>query len=416
MKTVIERHKQFLDKIPAHLMGVGGTTPIEIAEKFIEIFKPHIDFSLPDLKFADKCSGFGTFGLVVSKEIQDTGNSSKGKLYLNDISKFKCDVVKKKVVTDAIVSNEDYLTMVEDMMFDFGLINPPYHGKGNMDLQFILKLWQEIRKVLGALHRSNYLLSGNETPNSVELDMIKLVEEYYTEILLIDGNKYFSKYAKKDMFPTPLSMTTIWKRKSPDIVVTSEYFDTSVSRTYTSVSDINIHVNPIADRIRKKIQKINKVSLLDMSTRNKRYKNKKGYYVTFPALGGHPPREFGKAHPDCYTLVTKENEFNPEKVIFDNYDNLPGKRRGGTGKRGIWVGSKQEAYNLFKTMKSKFYRIAFSFEKIGLNIWSGSMLKSIPYLDYTQEWNDEKLYKYADFNDEDIEYLQNFLGKWYESD
>ena len=28
----------------------------------------------------------------------------------------------------------------------------------------------------------------------------------------------------------------------------------------------------------------------------------------------------------------------------------------------------------------------------------------------------EKLYELADFNDEDIEYLENFLGKWYESD
>lgn len=414
--NIKEKHKLLLDKIPPHLMGVGGTTPIELAEKLIERVKPYIDFSSPKFTFADIACGFGTFGLVVSKEIQDTGNSSKGKIYLNDISKFKCDIVEKKVVTDAIVSNEDYLTMVDDRLFMFGLINPPYFGKSSKDLQFILKLFPKIEEVLGAIHRSNYLLSGNETPNSVELEMRKLVEEHYTEIHLLDGNKYFSKYAKKDMFPTPLALTSIFKRKSPDIVVTSEYFDTSVPTTYTSVSDINIHVNPIADRIRKKIQKINKVSLLDMSTRNKRYKNKKGYYVTFPALGGHPPKEFGKVHPDCYALVTKENEFNPEKVIFDNYDNLPGKRDGGTGKRGIWVGSKQEAYNLFETMKSKFYRIAFSFEKIGLNIWSGSMLKSIPYLDYTQEWNDEKLYELADFNDEDKEYLENFLGKWYESD
>jgi hypothetical protein len=40
-------------------------------------------------------------------------------------------------------------------------------------------------------------------------------------------------------------------------------------------------------------------------------------------------------------------------------------------------------------------------------------LNNLPWLDFTQEWNDEKLYKYFDINQETQDYITNFLPDYY---
>jgi hypothetical protein len=108
-----------------------------------------------------------------------------------------------------------------------------------------------------------------------------------------------------------------------------------------------------------------------------------------------------------------ENDFNP--LIIENYNDLPG-RSNGRDKRGIAVNTRDEAINLIKTMMTKTFRFALSLSKIGSNLWGGNMLDTVPYLDFSNEWTDEMLFDYFEFTEEEIEFINNYIGNWYERD
>ena len=41
---------------------------------------------------------------------------------------------------------------------------------------------------------------------------------------------------------------------------------------------------------------------------------------------------------------------------------------------------------------------------------------SVPYMDFTQKWNDEKLFKYFEFNQDEINFINDYIEDWYEQD
>jgi hypothetical protein len=61
----------------------------------------------------------------------------------------------------------------------------------------------------------------------------------------------------------------------------------------------------------------------------------------------------------------------------------------------------EEAQNMYKYLSSNFVRRALSFIKNDQNI----NLRLIPWLDFTQEWDDEKLAKHFDLTQEEIDFV-----------
>jgi hypothetical protein len=43
-------------------------------------------------------------------------------------------------------------------------------------------------------------------------------------------------------------------------------------------------------------------------------------------------------------------------------------------------------------------------------------LRAVPYLDFTQEWDDEKLFNYFGFTQEEIDFVNEYIQDWYEQD
>jgi hypothetical protein len=43
-------------------------------------------------------------------------------------------------------------------------------------------------------------------------------------------------------------------------------------------------------------------------------------------------------------------------------------------------------------------------------------LKAVPYMDFSQEWTDEKLYKYFKLSKEEVQFIESYIGDWYEAD
>ena len=111
--------------------------------------------------------------------------------------------------------------------------------------------------------------------------------------------------------------------------------------------------------------------------------------------------------------IAKQSDFN--SLIFENYYDLPG-RSNGKDKRGISVNSREEAINLINTMMTKTYRFSLSLSKIGVNLWGGNMLDTVPYLDYSIQWTDEMLYDYFEFSDDEIDFIESYISNRYDRD
>ena len=89
--------------------------------------------------------------------------------------------------------------------------------------------------------------------------------------------------------------------------------------------------------------------------------------------------------------------------------------------------SSNERLNFYNYCKTKFFRFLFSFYKEGANCHNGSItgmkpdskldsypMKLIPWLDFTQEWNDAKLCKEFGISKELWNYIDNFIPDYYD--
>ena len=60
-------------------------------------------------------------------------------------------------------------------------------------------------------------------------------------------------------------------------------------------------------------------------------------------------------------------------------------------------------------------RFCVSLYKINVQFSRGE-LKAVPYLDFTKKWNDDLLCSEFGISDDEREYMESYIGKWYERD
>jgi hypothetical protein len=130
-----------------------------------------------------------------------------------------------------------------------------------------------------------------------------------------------------------------------------------------------------------------------------------------------------------YYVLNKTNCFftciakgDPEKYHFDCDWTSPNNQ-----KLLFNFKSSNERLNFYNYCKTKFFRFLFSFYKEGANCHNGSItgmkpdskldsypMKLIPWLDFTQEWNDAKLCKEFGISKELWNYIDNFIPDYYD--
>jgi hypothetical protein len=85
----------------------------------------------------------------------------------------------------------------------------------------------------------------------------------------------------------------------------------------------------------------------------------------------------------------------------------------GQPKPAFSFNNEKERENFLNYCKTKFVRFLMSLTKHGANITRGE-LSTIPWLDFTQEWNDKKLCKEFRISEELWEYIDNFIPDYYD--
>lgn len=68
--------------------------------------------------------------------------------------------------------------------------------------------------------------------------------------------------------------------------------------------------------------------------------------------------------------------------------------------------SEIEATNLYSYLRTKFVRFLILQTLVGMNI-SISNFRFVPWLDYTEEWTDEKLYTRYGLTDDEVKFIES---------
>jgi hypothetical protein len=107
-------------------------------------------------------------------------------------------------------------------------------------------------------------------------------------------------------------------------------------------------------------------------------------------------------YDDFYTMVRRD---------FDYHKNL----RKGSGERPgptFEFSNANERDNFIRYLMTDFARFCLSIYKIGSNLYYGEM-SMIPWLDFSESWDDEKLFQYFHINENTQKYIRDFLSDYY---
>jgi hypothetical protein len=285
---------------------------------------------------------------------------------------------------------------------DFIVINPPY--KGGLHIEIFNKAFEELNDggTLICLHPSTPFINRKPTKDDGKTQKIKeIVSKYKTRLTLVDGNKMFDAG-----FFTPLSITRVQKVLDEKIEVVYSHIDSNNKKVkvYDKLDDIFIHGDDIVLKIRDRIFSKMDKSLEDFNGRTDSSK-KYNFYIKTTSILGNIPKN-GKLNPDFFCLIYKSDENNFDKLLNDKFEN---------GYNYIGCDDKKNAVNMFEYFKTKFVRFSISIYKLNQNLHRGELM-AVPYMDFSQEWTDEKLFEHFGLEIEERNFINNYIQNWYERD
>lgn len=275
--------------------------------------------------------------------------------------------------------------------FDRSAENPPFNQMIDMDiLQKTYKLCDQVIFV----HPSTWLLDEKNKQKKF-IKTKDLISQHLQKIILFNGNKIFNIA----LF-VPCVITYVNKNKNIDGIKCLDKIN-NIEINYKDIYDINKFSN--VEIYPKLKEKILERSIIDnLYLRLEKHENIDEYYINLSQLRGHVNQKDGNSmiKSDFYTLCTKDLKISKEKrkqrektqVAFSNINN---------------------ANNFLNYVKTDFVRFCLSVNKNNQNLYCGEM-SLIPWLDFTQEWNDEKLYKYFNITDDEIKFIEKNIPKYYE--
>lgn len=361
----------------------------------------------PTTIFADFQSAGGQYIRLIVKRLRDAGYSDdniQGRVIA--FSENQMNIVHLKNRNKDLPLVYKLYTEIDklDMKFDVELFNPPYQQ--GMFVKFMNKGFDLLKDggVMCAIHPSTYILNKKETKKTEDHLLLNLnIEKYKSSVNLVDGNSIFENAG----FLTPLSITTIVKTEDPNIDVHYNHLGKSNFKKATSVSEIWMHGNDLAQSIFDKIKSKMEISIYDKLSRNgARFK----FYLNINKVSGHPPKTGVTGNnPDFNCLLYKDDV---EKLKYTDKLFLDFKEG---DFNYIAIDNKKQAKNLYHYCTLKFTRFAVSLYKINVQLSRGE-LKIVPYLDFNESWNDQKCFDYFELTQEERSFINTYIQDYYAHD
>lgn len=268
--------------------------------------------------------------------------------------------------------------------FDVIIGNPPY--KSGLHLKF-LKLAFNLsnRYVIWIAPSGNYIDEKNINKSYSNIN--NLIENSLSEVTILNANELFNV----GLF-LPLAISVIDKQNTSSfITIHSKINNKSIS--VNNIKDINKWLDYVTYPSLKEIIQIfaNQDNIL-----NHINKYNGNYYINVPIIRGHPEcDDFYTFFPRNYKYELSINGGNSGKVI--HY---------------LSFKTEDEVNNCINYLKTNFARFCLSIFKINHHLDSKELI-IVPWLDFTQEWTDNKLYKYFELTEDEIIFIETNIPKYY---
>ena len=280
------------------------------------------------------------------------------------------------------------------MKFDIIITNPPYNK--NIDIS-ILNQIVDLTDELIAIHPSLWLMDKKR--NNLSFNTLRdKINGKVRNLELFNGNKIFGGITVN----SPIVITYIDKTYSGDVEV--DYFgDKFVCKDVYDVNKFGSEwfslVKPFAEQIKSYISNNESVWSKRVSGSNLLPDK---FYCQLAGTIGHVNLKSNThimVKDDFYTMTIKDNRQNkgirkPELTntyCFDNTD---------------------EVENFLSYLQTDFARFCLCIYKNNVHIDSGEM-DYVPWLDFSQPYDDDTLYAMFNVSTTTQAYIQNFLPDYY---
>ena len=266
--------------------------------------------------------------------------------------------------------------------FDLILGNPPYNQM--IDLDFVSKSY-DISDYILFVHPSTWLLDEKNKQKKF-IDIKNKIGKDLEKIIFFNGNGIFGI----NLF-VPCVITTINKnKKTNQIYCVDKISDTNSE--FENIIDINKYSSMFYVSIKNKILPISKKD----NIWNHKYENGNFFINIAQHRGNHTKDDKKMYNDDIFTILMKDDSISTEKFkhLYFGFD------------------TEIEAKNCFNYLKSKITRFFLSIYKNNSQLCRGE-LEIIPWMDFTKEWTDEKLKEHFKLTNDEIDFIEKVIPKYY---
>lgn len=287
------------------------------------------------------------------------------------------------------------------MKFDLVFSNPPYNK--NVDIKILNEIIDVADEFI-VVHPSTWLIDlKNKTP--LYKNFKKKIENHLQDVELFNGNPIFNIR----LF-MPCVISHINKNYNGVVNVDNfkqQYQASDIFSITKFGQDWESLVKPFKDMIKEYID-ANDGNLWQKFSNNKTnsFVKEEGYLLQIP---------MGRGNEDklSHTEMVKEDFYG---VFSNDLNEIETKNKnqeisfnGGTY---CYFDTEEERDNCINYLKTDFARFCLSIYKINKHIDSGE-LELIPWLDFKEEWNDEKLFEKFEVSEELQDYIRKFIPDYY---
>ena len=355
------------------------------------------------------------FGISQSQIVFATDKSSVGKfMYLNEQGLY--DVNAVAFDTDRSIGRQLHWELIKMKAERIHIVsNPPYNN--NADLKILEDVFDNVTKLASAhiVHPAGYLHQNMNKPVR-ELIAQRFIREYgdkIEKVHLFNGNTMFSvnlaatawtvtqfDFGKKDGGIEVQDDTNGESYHADDIngitVMGKGFSDHNLAELFSSVEAYisrhgsvdshNVHCGELTDYSLKLARIIGNKPSKNTETN----KSMKDDYFTMVR------RDIGK------NLVGKEWEVEGKEFLSKEEHTT------------CWAFDDNETrMNFVGYLKTKFARFMLAYYKNSLNVGTGE-LAIVPWLDFTEKWDDKRLVEKFHVTDDQWEFIDKFIPNYYD--
>lgn len=368
-------------------------TPIHIVDEMISLISPNID-----LKVMDLCAGLGVFGIRWLRYLKNNNTDFNLEDCLSNITFLEldnsnCNKLKEIFQTSNIIQEDALSLKNSDVKYNIVFSNPPFNK--NMDLKILKEIFHIADEFI-VVHPSTWILD-NKKKYKLFNDFRDKISSNIKYIKIFNANKIFDIRLN-----APISITHIDLNHKGYVKVSlfDEFFETFNIYDVTKFgTKWFLLVKDFANKLASYCELHSSVDdhSIDVQGITNGTNSLNGeFYCQSADIIGTPSSENKSLGTGCFYTILLQNPQNNLGI------------RKNTIKNSFKFTSENERKNFLLYCQTDFARFCIALLKNNTTFKAGEMAL-LPWLDFSEEWDDEKLFEKFEVSQELQDYIREFL-------